>query len=64
MESCDVFLLTCQRTWLVFYSPLMDQLLNGYLAELPTILNNSWSGQYYKHLYRDGEWGSGWGTTK
>ena len=44
------------------YSLLMDQLLHGWLPNWPQVFH--WSGQYYKHFYRDGEWGSGGRATK
>ena len=56
------------RFYIAIHSLSMYQLLDKYLAKLPTIYNILdhnfyWHSQYYKHTYRGGRW-KWWGAMK
>ena len=56
-------LLVCNLLQLYSYSYSIHQLLNGWLPELPAILDSFLLvSQYLKHSYRGGGWGW-WGAT-
>ena len=58
MLACNL-----SRFYIAIHSLSMYQLLDEYLAELPTILDHIWHSQYHKHTYRGGRW-EWWGAMK